>query len=382
MDAAIQDYFKKLRRDVTLSQSTVFGESRTSSKRCGVIGYHFPVPLFRAAGIDTALIGPVSLDESVSDTWLQTFACSQVRNILAQKLCNRLAKCEAMLFSPGCDSLSSLAGIWSLLFRNEPIHLFRYPAVVDSRHAEIHLFHELERLLEFFEQIWKVNPARDSILESLVNFQKIRSLLLSIYGAYQKFPWLCSFSDVQFVISLAHCFDLVWGEAKLSALENLFNQQGDKSPADNFTKPRILVSGSRLEPWLIALIERAGLSILDDDLFWGRRLIEGETLDEKTEPLLAVARDLLAHRPEPFSFQNYNGRLKALTSSFSDSRIDGVILIIYKFCDSHAFDAPKLEEELAKKAIPVFVLEVMAGKPENEEQILNRLMAFAEQIGR
>ena len=60
-----------------------------------------------------------------------------------------------------------------------------------------------------------------------------------------------------------------------------------------------------------------------------------------------------------------------------NNRAQGVIFVILKFCDPHAFDYPHIRQILEKAGIPSMLLEI-EDQQTSEEQVKTRVEAFVE----
>ena len=62
-----------------------------------------------------------------------------------------------------------------------------------------------------------------------------------------------------------------------------------------------------------------------------------------------------------------------------ENSADGVIFLLLKFCDPHAFDYPYLKDALDKAKIPNLLLEV-EDQPQAQGQMKTRIEAFMEAL--
>ena len=141
---------------------------------------------------------------------------------------------------------------------------------------------------------------------------------------------------------------------------------------------RLLVSGSVMDDAeLLRIVEAVGGSIVADDLCTGSRYF-WDLVDSDAEPLRAIARRYLDKVPCPFTFQSED-RFEHVRDMAERYDVEGAIIFVLKFCDTHMFDAPLLKKELESGGLPVLYLEwehPMTGTA----QLRTRIEAFIEMI--
>ena len=72
-------------------------------------------------------------------------------------------------------------------------------------------------------------------------------------------------------------------------------------------------------------------------------------------------------------------RFDHISRRVEETHAQGVIILVYKFCDPHAFDFPDLKKNLAQRGVPVLLLEIEDPLP-SQGQIRTRCEAFIEMI--
>ena len=120
------------------------------------------------------------------------------------------------------------------------------------------------------------------------------------------------------------------------------------------------------------------MSIVHDDMCTGARSFEG-IVEEHNNPSAALARRYLQRMNCPAKHGGLYSRGEHLVNTARIKKADGVIFLLLKFCDPHAFDYPYLKKMLDDAQIPSILIEA-----ENQfaldEQIGNRVDAFMEML--
>ena len=79
-------------------------------------------------------------------------------------------------------------------------------------------------------------------------------------------------------------------------------------------------------------------------------------MDEKKPPLKAITARYLERIICPAKHLQLKGRGENLIRMVKESKADGVVFLLLKFCDPHAFDYPYIKEMLEEENIPCMLL--------------------------
>src|SRR5450756_1218619 len=119
------------------------------------------------------------------------------------------------------------------------------------------------------------------------------------------------------------------------------NAPGSKMPPG--TKKLVLTGSICSHPDIYDIIENAQGVVVWDDLCTGARYFEG-ILDEKAPPLEAIAQRYLDRAICPAKHVGLTDRGESLVQMVRKHQADGVVFLLLKFCDPHAFDYPYIKE--------------------------------------
>jgi benzoyl-CoA reductase/2-hydroxyglutaryl-CoA dehydratase subunit BcrC/BadD/HgdB len=81
----------------------------------------------------------------------------------------------------------------------------------------------------------------------------------------------------------------------------------------------------------------------------------------------------------PAKHADLDGRARHIIQLAQEKNAQGVIFLLPKFCDPHAFDYPYLKERLEKAGIPLMNVEVDDSLPA-EGQLKTRFESFLEML--
>jgi benzoyl-CoA reductase subunit C len=119
--------------------------------------------------------------------------------------------------------------------------------------------------------------------------------------------------------------------------------------------------------------------VVADTMCFGSRSY-GDLVDEKGDPVIALARRYLSHKFCPRMFGYYKDRLSYLMEKTKEAKVDGVILQNIRFCDLHGSENGIFERDLEASGIPCMRMEREYGPLVETGRIKMRVDAFMERI--
>jgi benzoyl-CoA reductase/2-hydroxyglutaryl-CoA dehydratase subunit BcrC/BadD/HgdB len=204
----------------------------------------------------------------------------------------------------------------------------------------------------------------------------IRAVMLKLYQIRRDLPGKIAGSHMHAITRASMVMDRHdFLNALAAAVEHLGTQP---APAADSGK-RILISGGVCNlPDIYSLIESCRGSVVWDDLCTGTRQLTGRIATDG-DPITAIADRYLARAVCPAKHAGITARGEELIRMARESKCQGVVFLVLKFCDPHAFDFPYLKEMLAAQGIPSLLLELEEQAPMNG-QLRTRCEAFMEML--
>ncbi|MHA2095998.1 MAG: 2-hydroxyacyl-CoA dehydratase [Candidatus Hodarchaeales archaeon] len=147
-----------------------------------MIGYFTnktPVELFDAIKIHPLRIFAFKHPQSQQgayERYVQTFACSWLRDIIDNGLVNGYEDLEGIVFSAGtCDSLQNVSDIWKKVFPSQLTYNLTFP-IQSTEAASKYLEHEFTQLIQFLQA--NLNASSDfKLRESIQKYNLKRKIL-------------------------------------------------------------------------------------------------------------------------------------------------------------------------------------------------------------
>lgn len=324
-----------------------------------IVGYtcsYTPEEIIWAAGaLPLRLFGT---DEGIhrADMHLQSYCCSLVRGILEEGLSGRLDFLAGAVFPHTCDSIQRLSDIWRLNVTPQ-FHIdLVLPVKLNTTSARQYLIDILEKFKKDLERALGVKITDTMLSDAIKTYNQIRALMVRLYTLRAQRPEIISGHDFHSIIKATMIMDRQLLLKKLAQIV----AQVEKEPAGK-TKPgikKIVLTGSICShPDIYDIIENAHGVVVWDDLCTGSRYFEG-ILDEKAPPLAAIAQRYLDRSICPAKHVGLTDRGESLVQMVREHQADGVVFLLLKFCDPHAFDYPYIKEMLDRENIPCMLLDM------------------------
>jgi benzoyl-CoA reductase/2-hydroxyglutaryl-CoA dehydratase subunit BcrC/BadD/HgdB len=160
---------------------------------------------------------------------------------------------------------------------------------------------------------------------------------------------------------------------------------GDLESGKNTSPPppgeRIVLSGGSCNLLdIYGIVEEAGAAVVGDDFCTGSRYYEG-LLNIDMNPVEAIAERYLTRIVCPAKHSGLSTRADNIISVVREKKAGGVVFVLLKFCDPHAFDYPSLKRALDQEGIPSTLIEI-EDQSSADGRVKTRLEAFIEMLKR
>lgn len=350
-------------------------KARTGRKVLGCLPMYVPEEIIHAAGALPVVISGGVDNTSLADAHMPTFACSLVRSSLEAVLRRDLDFCDGFVFPYICDSMQSLSELWPRPFQNGLKHHILLPARLDTAVARTYLLKELQRFKEALETLVDADITAVAISKSIDIYNGDRDLLQHLYDLRRRRPGLLTGRQVHSIVRAAM---LMPKEEHAELLHGLLLALGEREAACR-GKVRLVLSGIlATNLGLLDMLEEAGGVIVDDDLYNGSRYFAGLG-DRASDPMEYLANRFFNMIPCSTKHNPSRGWAEYIVQMAQKSQADGVIVLLMKYCDPHAFDYPGIKNRLEVAGIPQLLIETdLDGRLLG--QVQTRLQAFFELV--
>ncbi|MBN1829147.1 MAG: 2-hydroxyacyl-CoA dehydratase, partial [Deltaproteobacteria bacterium] len=299
--------------------------------------------------------------------------CSVVRKALEDALTGRLDMLDGTVFPHTCDSMQRLSDIWRLNTKFPFFADIVLPVTLSRESSFRYLVDILRTFRTEIEKGLSVRIDDNDLRRSCALYNDIRSALRDLSDMRAERPAILSGREYATVLKAAMIMDREDFRERL--LDLLWRLPRSREETRDRGGPRILLSGGLCDqPDLFGMFDGAGVAIVGDDLCTGLRYADG-AINLTGDPVEALAQRYVSRATCPAKHSSITARAEHLTMLARSRRAAGVIFILLKFCEPHAFDYPYLREALEKEGMATLLLELEDRLPP-QGQVATRLETF------
>lgn len=328
------------------------------SKGKKIIGYfcsYTPEEIILAAGAHPMRLFGSNRNITLADAHLQAYSCSFVRSALEEALSGGLDFLYGTVFPHTCDSIQRLSDIWRL---NTNFRFFAdvvFPVKLNTESAADYTADVLKKFIRDLEKNLDAEITDEKLKDAIQKYNRIRNSLKTIYEMRSVNPDIISGRDLYAVVRGSMIMDR---DHLINRLDELIKDLKRNKPQDKKNRAkRIILSGSICsQPDIYSMIEESGAEVVWDDLCTGSRYFQG--IIEDGDPVVSLAKRYLERINCPAKHRSLTARGENILDIVKKNNADGVIFILLKFCDPHAFDYPYIKAFLEKEKIPSLLLEI------------------------
>ena len=359
-----------------------------------VIGYLDIYPVLEMlTALDSVpfrILGDMGEPITKADAYLPTVVCPFLRSCLDLGLKGRYDFLDGVVMAHTCEVAEKMAHIWRI-YLNPP-----YAHFIDTPHTA----HEVaqrqhKKLLEDFKKTLESFTGKTLTEASLHEATKIhnqqRALVRELYDLRKPDPPLISGAEtLQVTVALAS-LPVAEGNELLNQVISEVKERQDGPPKQ---PARLLIWGSMIDNTaLIDMIENIGANVVMDDIGMGSRAyfppveLTDDPLDGLACRYLVALKSPRTFRETVLSEANRKDYMTDLENRFGylkdyakEWNVNGVILEVLRYCDSHGYEVPGLRDYLDSIGLPSIYLEHDYSQSALA-QLRTRVQAFLEVIG-
>lgn len=377
-----------LARIEQIYQERAQGAKELKARGKSIIGYlcsFTPVEIITAADlVPYRIMGNVKQPITHADAYLETIACPFTRSCLDMALKGGYDFLNGYVMPHACDNIVKLYDVWMYNIKHTYAHFVNVPHTLSP--ASFDFFEaELETFKRSLERFSGREITTEGLNRSIQLYNEQRALVRKLYQLRRQDPPSLSGTEMTKVIVAVMSTPVTEANELLKGVIKEVKEKGNgcqKKPV------RLMVCGTGNDDiTFIEMVEESGANVVIDDLCFGTRPYWYE-VEVSHNPLASIARSYLeklncprTYRQSPGSHQeDLENRFGYLYEFVKDFKVNGVILYILRYCDTHAFDAPDVKEYLQGKGLPVLEIEGDYPTP-SIARLKTKVQAFLEMIG-
>jgi bcr-type benzoyl-CoA reductase subunit C len=327
-------------------------------KVIGTLPMNFPKELVHAAGALPVTVQDSRAPFTLGRGLLYEFYCGYTRSLVDQAAIGQFDVFDGFVLVDHCVALLGAVDAIRFELPNTPVFLAQFTASMDEPWTRPEIRRRVQDLKSELEAWCNVEISDRAISNSIRIFNENRMLLRSIYDLRRSMQVKITARDMQALVKSSMVMDVEEHTERLTALVKALEEpQPERSAPIKLHLSGHFCHAPRGE--LLDLIEECGARVVDDDLFTGLRYIATD-VSEVDEPIEALTRwyfDRNTNVPCATRAQKTVDWEKYLVRSLQDSRADGVVVLMPKFCEPHMLYYPELRKELIRSEIPHLLIE-------------------------
>ncbi|OGW15761.1 MAG: hypothetical protein A3G93_11890 [Nitrospinae bacterium RIFCSPLOWO2_12_FULL_45_22] len=334
----------------------------SGSKIIGYLCCFPPIELMTAIDlVPCRITGDIKEQVTRGDAYLETLMCPYIRSCFDLAVKGKYDFLDGLVVPHSCDSVQRIYDIWKYYAKPAYSHFIDVPHMTHT--ASIEFFkRELERFKQSLERYAQKEISPENLVQAIHLHNENRALLRELYRFRRHNPPLLSGVEATQILIAGMTLP---AREYHELLKSIIPEVAARKELPGEEKPRILIYGSEIDDTgFIELIEQCGADIVMDDLCTGTRQFWHD-VELGDDPLEALACHYLMKIPCPRTYkprtgthaedlENRFGYLKEYATEF---KVEGVILYIIRFCDTHGFDVPDVKDYFEAMGLPILYLE-------------------------
>jgi len=345
-------------------------------KKIGIIDtcVDMPEELILAAGfIPYRLFGDPTISHEHADEHVPATHCVWSRNVLEQGLRGFDNDIVGIVSVHGCDCTNRQFDIWLDCVDIDFMHFLNCPLKRTEIAKEFYI-DDMKELIDHMENYFNIEITDEKIWENIRLVNKIRNLLREISEYRNKM--ILKTSEFHNIIKNVMISDR---KESLEMLNKKVESLKSKEPLLNKNLKKVLITGSLIDDTsFLEHMEESGYQIVIDDLCIGLHYFWRTVNESHTDPLQALA-DYHLNKPLYSTKIPSHSRYEFIEELIKKYKVDGIINIAQKFCETILYDHPFMNKKFREKGIPYLFIEKEYNK-EAYKQLKTRFEAFAEII--
>jgi len=343
-----------------------------------VVGYfcsYTPEEIIYAAGAHPMRLFSPGGEISLADNHIQSYCCSLVRGGLEGGLSGAFDFLDGTVFPHTCDSIQRLSDIWRMNMKFKFFADVILPVKLDAPSSRVYMINVLEKFRKELSEGLEVEISDGALNDAAEKYNKIRQYMKQLYQMRSENPGIISGSDMYALTRGSMVMDR---DELIEKLPMIISELEKKEKVEDKRK-RIILTGSICDlPDVYSLIENSGAAVVWDDLCTGTRWFQGE-INIIDKPIEAIADRYMERIICPAKFKDLTSRGDNLIKMVEKQKAEGVVFLLMKFCEPHAFDYPYIKEQLEKNNIRNMLFE-LEDQHLSEGQLSTRIETFVNML--
>lgn len=350
------------------------------------------VPLEMLTALDIVpvrLLGDPQEPQTEADKHVENIMCSFCRSCFDLDLKGRYDFADGIIVPHSCDNVCHIWNIWTY-FKSRPFEYFMNMPHVVCEAGEYLLDEFIAHFRKKLEEFAGQELTDEKLSAAISIHNRLRQKLRNLYELRKEQYPRISGKEIRQVLIAVMSLPVAEG---IELVEQVIDEVKSR-PVVQDDRPRIMVYGPAMDTTFVDLVEECGANVVIDDACTGTRYFATD-VDGSLPPAKGLAKHYFNDSRCPRTYKrppdedsapgesyDYDADMKLrfgyMVDYAREFSVDGVILYVIRYCDSHGFDMPDIRDYLKKSGFPVLPLE--GDYAPSKGQLLTRIQAFLEMI--
>ena len=370
------ELFREINRNFPKT-AEILEYKRQGKKVFGWLCTYVPEEIIHAAGALPIRITGYSEEVELEDgdAYLYVNNCSFSRSCLQLALRGGYDFLDGVVGGSTCDGARRLFDLWRYYIGTSFHHIITIPRKYTEPAHELY-YKQIVQFKKHLEEYLGIVISDEALINSIELYNESRTLLKELYDFRKLDAPPITGAETMEVLDASFRMPKELFNKYLNDLLDELKKSGNAYKG----RARLMITGSVMaNPEFIKCIEGQGGLVVADELCTSTRYWSDPVILKKDEPpLKSLARRYLNNFPCARMVPS-DDRFNRILDLARDSKVDGVISQIIRYCVPYAHDLPLLRDRLDKIGIPVLALDVEYGTP-GSGQIQTRVQAFLEML--
>jgi len=334
-----------------------------------------PEEIVYAAGMLPAGLWGGATTISNANMYFPSFACSLVQTTLELGMRGVYDQLSGVIIPAHCDHLKCFGQDWKVAVPQVTFIPLAHPLNRKLEAATEYLKSEYSRIKSVLEEIGGTSISDQALNDAIEVYNDHRKTLREFTLIAQDHCATITASIRHMVIKSGYFMD----KLEHTLLVKQLIDELKKAPGEKWNGKKVVLTGIMAEPnELLDLFAEYGLAVVADDLAQESRQFRTD-IPQGSDPLERLARYWSCMEGCSLLYDPQKNRRFLLKSMVEESKADGVVACIMKFCEMEEFDYPIYKKTLEEAGIPLLYLELDQITP-SLEQARTRIQSFAEMM--
>ena len=369
--------------DKNINDTSIFFKNTLSSAddkpAVGWFCTYTPEELIIASGfVPSRIMGRKKLTKS--ESYFPINFCPYIKSSW-ESLLSGAGSLKAAVFTNSCDGMRRLYDTANIYLNTTPSYLLDVPRLQEES-SIIFFKGNLNDMKIFMGDLASRKIKDEEIEKAAAVINKKRRYLKKFSRIFKKLPHLIFISTYFKVMELSMTSEpLIFTdelEKYIEFIERISKEHKVILEMEHKKIPSIMIIGNFItEERLWDMLSEMNLKLAADDLCISTRYFEKQVeIDSGQDILYSIARRYL-NKPPCMRMADLGLKLKQIENNIIENKVEGIIFISLKFCDTVLYSFPLLKQKLNQLGIPVLYLE-MEYNNFSEGQLKTRVQAFLE----